>query len=104
MPIDVEDRIRKDYKKGMSYREIAKKHRKSFTQIRLSNPKALADRVELLEKRVQELESDKPFYDMVGASVTAGIELRCPNCDERVEWNDDAGTYKCTSCDWQDNS
>jgi len=28
-----EERIRRDYEKGLTYRELAKKHRKSFTQL-----------------------------------------------------------------------
>ena|SRR3989442_9920066 len=100
---DPEVGIRKDYKRGMSYREIAKKHRKSFTQIAkiLNNPKTLSERVELLEKRIKGLEDDKPYGDMAYVSIIhSDIQLRCPNCDEPVEWNDIKDHYECSSCDW----
>ena len=81
---DIDGRIRDDrIKRKMTYRQLAKKYQKSFTQIKqiLANPKSVSERLEALEKSVQEWQKEKKDLMMVVWGMLMNNEVKhfvCP--------------------------
>jgi hypothetical protein len=97
-----EEMIRKDYAKGMAYRALAKKYRKSFTQLSkiIKNQSSLSERVEKLENDVRSLMEDENWRDGILAKVEFG-EGRfvpwCADCAIQMEDTEEGGP-KCPKC------
>lgn len=101
-----EERIRKDYAKGMGYRGLSKKYRKSMTQLAkiLRNPKGLSERVE-------ELEKSRWKWDLAyeGDSFEDGIHAWamhredfvpwCIECHKPMEYLEEEKWWKCPDCE-----
>jgi hypothetical protein len=98
---DEDERIRKDHAKGMGYRQLARKYRKSFSQLKkiLKNPTSLAERIEALENRLTVSESREDFDDGVFAWVIHQEDFVpwCINHDIPME--NEGNGYKCLNGD-----
>jgi hypothetical protein len=95
-----EEEIRKAYAKGMGYRALAKKYRKSFTQLSkiIKSQSSLSERVEKLEEDVRSLMDDETWKDGILATIMYREDFVpwCADCGKQME-NTGEG-YKCLDC------
>lgn len=101
MSKNVDEAIRRDYERGLTYREIAKKHRVSFSTISKvvkNSPKTLAEKVEELERMLEDVRKEVRWVEYTLATYGKMVCLKCCSDLEAVGYDENGFILECQGC------
>ncbi|MDI6814181.1 MAG: hypothetical protein QMD10_11685 [Desulfitobacteriaceae bacterium] len=105
--MDIEEKIRREYEVGATYRQLAKKYRKSFTQIaEILHPekKVEADKWEAMEDRLSKVKRKLSDLDAFVKDLRSTLEVAAQMREDPKLGCYHTGRYKGLKCAFKNPS